>query len=341
MGAAILREGYVLGISGLYHDSAAAIVKNGEIVAAAQEERFTRRKHDRRFPANAINYCLSEAFIEADQLDAVAYYDNPCLTLDRVLRNFAAVTLGSPEYFRSSMRSALGEKSRVGEMLERVLGVRLPVWYVDHHLSHAASAFYPSPFRDAAILTVDGVGEHATLTIGRGEGERIEILREIRYPHSLGLLYSAITQYCGFKVNSGEYKLMGLAPYGEPRFASRIREKLIDIRQDGSFALNMDYFAFMREPAMVTEKMAGLFGAPARRPETPIDLLHIDVAASIQVVTEEIMLKLAASAVGIAGSGNLALAGGVALNCVGNGRVFRDGPFDEIWIQPAAGDAGG
>jgi carbamoyltransferase len=336
-----MSETYILGISALYHDSAAAITKGDEIVAAAQEERFTRRKHDRRFPSNAVNYCLSEAFIEPSALKAVAYYDNPCLTLDRVLRGFAAAGPDSREYFRSSMHAVLGEKFRIDEMLEQVLGVRLKVWYVDHHLSHAASAFYPSCFEEAAILTVDGVGEHSTMTIGRGQGERIEILREIRYPHSLGLLYSAITQYCGFRVNSGEYKLMGLAPYGEPRFANLIAEHLIDIKDDGSFALNMDYFAFMHQPAMVNQKLANLFGAPPREPETQIGLLHMNVAASIQAVTEDAMQKLATSAVKMAGSRNLALAGGVALNCVANGKILSAGIAEHIWIQPAAGDAGG
>ncbi|WP_422002467.1 carbamoyltransferase [Reyranella sp.] len=332
---------YILGISGLYHDSAAAIVRGGEIVAAAQEERFTRRKHDRRFPANAVNYCLGEAFVEPSDLELVAYYDNPWLTFDRVLRNFAAVAPRGREPFGAAMRSVVGEKFNVGALIEQALGTRRPVAYVDHHLSHAASAFYPSPFESAAVLTIDGVGEHATLTMGHGRGERLELLREIRYPHSLGLLYSAITQYCGFKVNSGEYKLMGLAPYGEPRFADLILKHLIDVKDDGSFALDLDYFAFMDGAAMSGEKMHALFGAPPREPESRIELFHMDVAASIQAVTEEIMLRLAREARRLTGERNLALAGGVALNCVGNGKILRSGIVDGLWIQPAAGDAGG
>jgi carbamoyltransferase len=336
-----VNEPTILGISGLYHDSAAAIVRGGQIVAAAQEERFTRKKHDRRFPANAINYCLGEAFVEPSDLALVAYYDNPWLTFDRVMRNFAAVAPRGREAFRAAMRSVLGEKLRVGDLIEDALGIRAPVCYVDHHLSHAASAFYPSPFESAAILTIDGVGEHATLTIGHGRGRNIELLREIRYPHSLGLLYSAITQYCGFRVNSGEYKLMGLAPYGEPRFVDLILEHLIDLKEDGSFALDLDYFAFMAGSAMSSEKMNALFGAPPRQPESRIELLHMDIAASIQVVTERIMLKLAREALRLTGERNLTMAGGVALNCVGNGKILRSGLVEGFWIQPAAGDAGG
>ena len=336
-----MKTPVVLGISGLYHDSAAALVAGGEIIAAAQEERFTRKKHDRRFPANAVNYCLAEAFIEPDALELVAYYDNPALTLDRAIRNFAAIAPQGRAGFNAALRSILGEKFDVEASIERVLGAKRPLWFVDHHLSHAASAFYPSPFGAAAILTVDGVGEHATLTMGFGEGRKLELLKEIRYPHSLGLLYSAITQYCGFKVNSGEYKLMGLAPYGEPRFAQAILDHLIDVKDDGSFALDLDYFAFMGENAMAGEKLADLFGAPARAPESRLDLLQMDVAASIQLVTEEIMLKLAAEAVRLTGSRHLTMAGGVALNCVANGRILRSGSVDGLWIQPAAGDAGG
>jgi carbamoyltransferase len=336
-----VSEPYILGISGLYHDSAAAIVRGGEIVAAAQEERFTRKKHDRRFPENAINYCLGEAFIEPADLALVAYYDNPWLTLDRVLRNFAAVAPRGREPFKAAMRSVLGEKLRAGDIIEGALGTRRPVCYVDHHLSHAASAFYPSPFDSAAILTIDGVGEHATLTIGHGRGDRLELLREIRYPHSLGLLYSAITQYCGFRVNSGEYKLMGLAPYGEPRFTDLILKHLIDVKEDGSFALDLDYFAFMDGATMSGEKLHALFGAPPREPESRIELFHMDIAASIQAVTEHIMLKLAREALRLTGERNLAMAGGVALNCVANGKILRSGLVERLWIQPAAGDAGG
>jgi carbamoyltransferase len=336
-----VSDPYILGISGLYHDSAAAMVRGPEIVAAAQEERFTRKKHDRRFPANAVNYCLAEAFIEPAELALVAYYDNPWLTLDRVLRNFAAVAPRGRQAFAAAMRSVVGEKLGVGQRIERVLGVKRPIAFVDHHISHAASAFYPSPFESAAILTIDGVGEHATLTIGHGRGHKIELLREIRYPHSLGLLYSAITQYCGFKVNSGEYKLMGLAPYGTPRFTDLILQHLVDLKDDGSFALDLGYFAFMDGAAMSGAKMHALFGAPPREPESRIGLFHMDVAASVQAVTEAIMLKLAAEALRLTGEKNLALAGGVALNCVGNGKILRSGLVKDLWIQPAAGDAGG
>ena len=336
-----MKNPYILGISGLYHDSAAAMVRGAEIVAAAQEERFTRKKHDRRFPLNAVNYCLAEAFIEPSDLELVAYYDNPWLTLDRVLRNFSAVAPAGREPFKAAMRSVLGEKLRVGERIEAALGEKRPLCYVDHHLSHAASAFYPSPFESAAILTIDGVGEHATLTVGHGKGRHVELLREIRYPHSLGLLYSAITQYCGFKVNSGEYKLMGLAPYGTPRFADLIHKHLIDIKDDGSFALDLSYFAYMDGAAMAGEKMHALFGAPPRAPESRIELMHMDIAASIQDVTETVMLKLAAEALRLTGERNLTMAGGVALNCVGNGKILRSGIVEGLWIQPAAGDAGG
>ena len=336
-----MKNPYILGISGLYHDSAAAMVRGAEIVAAAQEERFTRKKHDRRFPLNAVNYCLAEAFIEPSDLELVAYYDNPWLTLDRVLRNFSAVAPAGREPFKAAMRSVLGEKLRVGERIEAALGEKRPLCYVDHHLSHAASAFYPSPFESAAILTIDGVGEHATLTVGHGKGRHVELLREIRYPHSLGLLYSAITQYCGFKVNSGEYKLMGLAPYGTPRFADLIHKHLIDIKDDGSFALDLSYFAYMDGAAMAGEKMHALFGAPPRAPESRIELMHMDIAASIQDVTETVMLKLAAEALRLTGERNITMAGGVALNCVGNGKILRSGIVEGLWIQPAAGDAGG
>ncbi len=336
-----MRAPYILGISGLYHDSAAAMIAGGEIVAAAQEERFTRVKHDRRFPASAIHYCLSEAFIEPEAIEVVAFYDNPVLTLDRTLRNFAAVAPQGEGEFNEAMRAILGEKFAVKDSVRHALGTDRPLWYVDHHLSHAASAFYPSPFEDAAILTVDGVGEHATLTMGAGRGGTIEIAREIRYPHSLGLLYSAITQYCGFSVNSGEYKLMGLAPYGVPRFKDAILDNLIDVKADGSFALDLSYFTFMAEAAMAGEKMCALFGAPPRARESRIERLHMDVAASVQAVTEEIMLKLAAEAVRASGCRKLVLAGGVALNCVANGKILRSGVCDDLWIQPAAGDAGG
>lgn len=330
-----------LGISGLYHDSAACIATGAEIIAAAQEERFTRKKHDPSFPANAINYCLEEAFIEADELDAVVFYDNPALTLDRVVRNFKQVGPQGREVWHNAARSILGTKLHLKRFLQDKIGYDGELWYVDHHLSHAASAFYPSPFEEAAILTVDGVGESATLTIGHGKGRSVSILKEIRYPHSLGLLYSAITQYCGFKVNSGEYKLMGLAPYGEPVHADLIKDHLIDIREDGSFALDMSYFAYMDQAVMSGGKLHELFGAPSRDPESRIDFRYMDIAASIQQVTEEVMLKLASTACRLTGSDNLTLAGGVALNCVANGKIQRSGRVGRLWMQPAAGDAGG
>lgn len=331
----------VVGISGFYHDSAAALVRDGEIVAAAQEERFTRKKHDPRFPRNALAYCLEEAFVEASDIDAVVFYDNSALTIDRVFRNAATVAPEGREGFIQAARSVLGDKLALKGDVARVLGEERPLWFVDHHMSHAASAYYPAPFEDAAILTVDGVGEYATLSIGRGQGTDIELLREIDYPHSLGLLYSAVTAYCGFKVNSGEYKLMGLAPYGEPRFAGLIEEHLIDIRDDGSFALNMDYFGFPLGAEMTNERFAALFGGPARERESRITVHEMDIAASIQAVTEKVMLRLGVSARDLAGSRNLSMAGGVALNCVANGHLHRSGLFDAIWVQPAAGDAGG
>ena len=332
---------YVLGISAFYHDSAAAIVRDGEIVAAAQEERFSRKKHDPRFPRHAINYCLAEAFIEAQQLDAVAFYDNSALTIDRTVRNFMTIAPDGEDGFSDAIVSVLGDKLALKRYLKETLGEERPLWFVDHHISHAASAFFPSPFERAAILTVDGVGEHATMTLGRGAGSHVELLAEITYPHSLGLLYSAVTGYCGFKINSGEYKLMGLAPYGEPRYVKTIEDNLIDIREDGSFALNMEYFAFASGEAMSNEKFHALFGGPPRRPESRIEIWHMDIAASIQQVTENVMLRLARHARRETGEKNLALAGGVALNCVANGKIYREGIFKEIWVQPAAGDAGG
>ncbi|MBL4890489.1 MAG: carbamoyltransferase [Rhizobiaceae bacterium] len=332
---------YVLGISGFYHDSAAAIIEDGQIIAAAQEERFTRKKHDPRFPKHAISYCLEEAFIEASDLDAVVFYDNSALTIDRIVRNSLSIAPKGREGFQTAIRSVLGDKIALRKSLHDVLGEDRPLWFVDHHMSHAASAFYPSPFEEAAMLTIDGVGEHATLSIGHGKGSEIELLQELVYPHSLGLLYSAITAYCGFKVNSGEYKLMGLAPYGQPKYADLIEKHLIDIREDGSFALNMDYFAFPEGEHMTNEKFHELFGEPPRMGESSIELRHMDIAASIQNVTEKIVLKLAAHAQKLTGSKNLVMAGGVALNCVANGHLHRAGIFENIWIQPAAGDAGG
>lgn len=334
----------VLGISAFYHDSAAALVRDGEIVAAAQEERFSRRKHDSRFPEAAINYCLEEAFVDAADLDAVVFYDRPLLTFDRALKNALQIGPEGLRQFEALSVSLLGTKVHVAELARRTLGTLGrgdELLVCDHHVAHAASAFLPSPFRESAILTIDGVGEWATLTIGRGGPDGIELLRQMDYPHSLGLLYSAVTHYCGFKVNSGEYKLMGLAPYGEPRFEETIRERLIELRDDGSFRLRTGMFAFLDGDAMTDERFEALFGAPRRAPEEPLTRHHMDVAASVQAVTETAMLALARQAKQLTGLDDLALAGGVALNCVGNGRLLREGPFRRLWIQPAAGDAGG
>lgn len=331
----------VLGLSALYHDSAAAIVRDGEIVAAAQEERFSRKKHDPRFPKHAINYCLEEAFVEADDLDAVVFYDNIALTIDRAVRSLAQVAPRGEEQWLKAAPALLGVKTRISAMIRDALKADVPTWFTEHHYSHAASAFYPSPFERAAILTLDGVGEWATTTIGRGDGESIDLIEEIRYPHSLGLLYSAVTYFCGFKVNSGEYKLMGLAPYGEPKFATTIREHLIDLKPDGSFRLNTEFFGFLDTNVMTNERMNALFGGPPREPESRITRREMDLAASIQVVLEEAVLRLARHARAVTGLADLTMAGGVALNCVANGKLLREHVFNRLWIQPAAGDAGG
>lgn len=331
----------ILGISAFYHDSAAAIVRGGEIIAAAQEERFTRKKHDPRFPRNAINYCLGEAFIEPDELDAVVYYDHPLWTLDRVLISILSTAPASEGQWLKASRSILGNKLFIEKFIRDTLKADFPILFTEHHASHAASAFYPSPFDEAAILTFDGVGEWATTTLGVGSGERIKLLKEIDYPHSLGLLYSAFTYFCGFKVNSGEYKLMGLAPYGEPVYADLIREKLIDIRDDGSFRLNMEYFGYLDSDRMTNERFAKLFGGAERKPESPITRREMNIAASVQKITEEAVLKTARHLREITGKTNLVMAGGVALNCVANGLLLREKIFEKIWIQPAAGDAGG
>ncbi len=331
----------VLGISAFYHDSAAAIVRDGEIVAAAQEERFSRKKHDPRFPRNAINYCLEEAFIEPDELDAVVFYDNPVLSFDRIIKSLLTMAPGSENQWLRAARSFLGVKPFVTGYVRRMLKVEVPVMFTRHHLAHAASAFYPSPFERAAILTIDGVGEWATTSVAWGEGTEITTLDEIHYPHSLGLLYSAFTYYCGFKVNSGEYKLMGLAPYGEPRYVDRIRDKLIFSKPDGSFRLDTGYFGYLESALMTNEHFHELMGGPPRKPESRITRREMDIAASIQKVTEEIVVGLARHTRETTGMKNLALAGGVALNCVANSVLLREGIFDRIWIQPAAGDAGG
>jgi len=331
----------ILGISAFYHDSAAAIVRDGEIVAAAQEERFSRKKHDPRFPRSAINYCLEEAFVEPSELDAVVFYDHPLLTLDRMLKSLLTVAPRGEAQWAKAARSVLGNKLFIADFIKEALQIDVEVLFTEHHASHAASAFYPSPFDQAAILTLDGVGEWATTTIGRGDGDKIQILKEIRYPHSLGLLYSAFTHFCGFKVNSGEYKLMGLAPYGEPVYADLIEDKLIHVLSDGSFSLNMEYFGFLESNSMINEKFEDLFGGPARKPETSITRREMDLAASVQQITEKVVLKCARYARDLTGAPNLVLAGGVALNCVANGVLERERIFDRIWVQPAAGDAGG
>jgi carbamoyltransferase len=334
----------ILGISAFYHDSAAALVADGAIVAAAQEERFTRRRHDAGFPRQAINYCLEEAGLEAEELDAVVFYDRALETWDRVVRN--AMHAGEPaqEQFRKAARSILGVKLWVDDFVQREIGSKGKhgsVLFTEHHMAHAASAFYPSPFREAAILTLDGVGEWSTTSVGVGRDAKIELLEEIDYPHSIGLLYSALTFYCGFKVNSGEYKLMGLAPYGRPLYAQKIRDHLIDIKPDGSYRLNLDYFGYVEGTSMTNQRFDELFGGPPRRPESRITRRDMDMAASIQAVTSDLVIGLARHARKETGARNLVLAGGVALNCVANGLLLRERVFDGLWIQPAAGDAGG
>jgi carbamoyltransferase len=333
----------ILGISAFYHDSAAAVVVDGDLVAAAQEERFTRRKHDADFPAQAVAYCLREAGLEPGQLDYVAFYEKPLAKFDRLLETYLGV---APLGFRSFCRAMptwLREKLYMRRMLRRQLppGTRAPLLFLDHHESHAASAFFPSPFEEAAILTLDGVGEWSTTSWGMGEGNRIRLAGHLLFPHSLGLLYSAFTYYCGFKVNSGEYKLMGLAPYGRPVYQSLIRQRLLDVKPDGSFRLDMRYFNYCQGLTMTGRRFHRLFGGPARRPESPLQQRHMDLAASIQTVTEEVLLKLGWHVHRQTGLKNLVLAGGVALNCVANARLLREGPFERLWVQPAAGDAGG
>src|SRR5579871_1816041 len=337
----------VLGISAFYHDSAAALVEDGRIVAAAQEERFTRKKHDASFPHRAIGYCLEATGAKLSEIDHVAFYDKPFLKFERLLETYIAL---APRGFRSFqmaiplwLKEKLFQKSllrkKLKEFDEEIAVNKLA--FTEHHLSHAASAFFPSPFEKAAVLTMDGVGEWATTSAAVGEGNRLEIFQEIHFPHSLGLLYSALTYYTGFKVNSGEYKVMGLAPYGEPKYARLILEHLVDLKPDGSFRLDMSYFDYCTGLTMTNERFAKLFGEPVRTPDKLLTPFHMDVAASIQAVLEEAVLRMTRSLAKQTGSRNLCLAGGVALNCVANGKVLRDGHFDNIWIQPAAGDAGG
>ncbi len=334
---------YILGISAFYHDSAAALLRDGEIVAAAQEERFTRKKHDAGFPGNAVAYCLEKAGIGVSDLDFVAFYDKPLLKFDRLMETYLSYAPIGFQSFAKFLPMWLAEKLHIPRVLRRELGGMPKNRFVfpEHHESHAASAFYPSPFDEAAVVTMDGVGEWATTSIGVGEGNKLRLTHEVRFPHSLGLLYSAFTYYCGFRVNSGEYKLMGLAPYGEPNYVDKILDNLIDLRDDGSYRLDMRYFHYAAGLRMTNDRFHNLFGAPNRAPETELNQFYMDVAASIQKVTEEVMLRTVRFAHQVTGKKNLCLAGGVALNCVGNGRLLREGPFDKIWIQPAAGDAGG
>lgn len=331
----------ILGISAYYHDSAACLVRDGAIIAAAQEERFTRKKHDHVFPAHALRYCLQEGGIDVAQLDYVAFYDKPFIKFERLLTTYLAYAPRGLKSFLMAMPLWLKSKLWMKEHIKTELGFDGQIIFPEHHESHAASAFYPSPFRDAAILTVDGVGEWCTASYGVGRGNVIELHAELKFPHSLGLLYSAFTYFTGFKVNSGEYKVMGLAPYGEPKYVDLILRELIDLKADGSFKMNMKYFDYCAGLTMTNARFAKLFGGPARKPETPITQREMDLARSVQVVTEEILLRMARQVQRETKMKNLVLAGGVALNCVGNGRLLREGPFENIWIQPAAGDAGG
>ena len=335
------RAMHILGISAYYHDSAAALVCDGVIVAAAQEERFTRKKHDAAFPKKAVTYCLKEAGIGINDVGLVVFYDKPFLKLERLLLTYLSYAPAGLASFLTSMPVWLKDKIFLKDALAEALGYDGAIIFSEHHEAHAASAFFPSPFEKAAILTMDGVGEWATTSFGVGEGNRIRLDAEIRFPHSLGLLYSAFTYYCGFRVNSGEYKLMGLAPYGEPKYADIIRRKLVDIRGDGSFQLNMKYFNYCVGLTMTNRHFHRLFGRGPRRPETALTPLDMDMAKSIQEVTEEIVLKTARHIRQMTGQENLCLAGGVALNCVANGKLARAEIFKKIWIQPAAGDAGG
>ncbi|MDD4910328.1 MAG: carbamoyltransferase [Candidatus Omnitrophica bacterium] len=336
-----MKPTYILGISAFYHDSAAAILRDGEIVAAAQEERFTRRKHDAGFPICAINYCLKEAGIESGRLDYTGFYDKPLIKFERILETALSYAPRGIKTFYQAMPLWLKQKIWIPEIIKKETGYNGKILFAGHHESHAASAFYPSPFSTAAVLTMDGVGEWGTASIGIGEGDRVNLQYEIDFPHSLGLLYSAFTYYTGFKVNSGEYKLMGLAPYGEPKYADLILKELIDLKEDGSFKLNMEYFGYCDQLKMVNRRFERLFGGPARKPETKITQAHMDLARSIQVVTEEVMLRAAKYALKVTGKSKLCLAGGVALNCVGNGRILREAGLEDLWIQPASGDAGG
>jgi len=339
---------YILGLSAFYHDSAAALVTDGHIVAAAQEERFTRKKHDSRFPVNALRYCLDEAGIPLDAVDHVVFYDKPFLKFERLLETYLAFAPRGFRSFRMALPLWLKEKLFQKRLLRQELEKLAPdgdweerLLFAEHHQSHAASAFFASPFQEAAVLTMDGVGEWATTSAAHGHGNRLDMLKEIHFPHSLGLLYAAFTAYTGFRVNSGEYKVMGLAPYGEPRFAQTILDHLIDVKPDGSFRLDQSYFDYCTGLSMTNARFEALFGGPPRAPEAPLTQREMDLAASVQAVTEEVVLRLTRGIAAETGARNLCLAGGVALNCVANGKILRDGHFERLWIQPAAGDAGG
>ncbi|MCX7942912.1 MAG: carbamoyltransferase [Deltaproteobacteria bacterium] len=336
----------IIGISAFYHDSAAVLISDGEILAAAQEERFTRVKHDSNFPINSIKFVISYSGVDINQIDALVFYDKPFLKIERLFETYAKFAPRGLVSFLAAMPVLIKEKlflrERIINELEKIgLERNIDILFSEHHLSHAASAFFPSPYEEAAILTIDGVGEYATTTIGVGKRNRIEILKELHFPHSLGLLYSAFTYYTGFKVNSGEYKLMGLAPYGEPRFYELIRNELVDIKEDGSLRLNMKYFGFATSLKMINSRFERLFGRKRREPESEITQHDMDVAASIQKITDEVVLRLAKTARRLTGLRNLVLAGGVALNCVANGKILRESIFENIWIQPASSDAGG
>src|SRR5262252_995257 len=338
----------ILGISAFYHDSAAALVEDGHIVAAAQEERFSRKKQDARYPENAIHYCLDEGGLTLDELDYVVFYEKPFLKFERLLETYLAFAPRGFASFRMALPLWLKEKLFQKDLLCKRLKARTPgfdwqhkLLFAEHHMSHAASAFYPSPFDEALILTMDGVGEWATTSVGIGRNRRIDMLKEIHFPHSLGLLYAAFTYYTGFKVNSGEYKVMGLAPYGEPKFAQTILDHLIDVKRDGSFRLNLDYFNYCTGLTMTNDKFSDLFGGPPRKPEQLLTQHHMDLAASVQAVLEHVVLRMTCSLAEQTNARNLCIAGGVGLNCVANGKVLRAGRFKNLWIQPAAGDAGG
>jgi carbamoyltransferase len=331
----------ILGISAFYHDSAACLLMDGKIVAAAQQERFTRVKHDHRFPHEAIQYCLKEGGLTASDIDYVAFYDKPFIKFERLLETYISFAPRGFASFLMAMPLWLKQKLRIPDLIRKSMDYKGKIIFPEHHEAHAASAFFPSPYRRAAFLTMDGVGEWTTTSFGVGEGNKIRIDYEITFPHSLGLLYSAFTYFTGFKVNSGEYKVMGLAPYGEPKYVDIILKELIDIKEDGSFKLNMEYFTYPYGLTMTGASFERLFGGPARKPESKLTQREMDLAKSVQVVTEEVMMRTARHIHKLTGERFLCLAGGVALNCVGNGRILREGPFEDIWIQPAAGDAGG